>query len=139
MAEAAGFVLAAFPVVIECLHIYVNGIRSIRKLGSFKKDLEEVIRRIDMEDEKLDVTLRHLLRDHVDESTLETLLDTPRTSRWNDGDLQDSLRTLLGKKVEVFSRGMRSMNEALIEFKVILDLDDNDRVRRSKQVLPIVL
>ena len=140
MAEAAGFVLAAFPIVVEGLRIYVNGIRTIKKLGSYRKDLEEVIRMIDMENEKLDVTLRSLLRDLVDESMLETLLDTPRISRWNDDDLQDSLRTLLGEKsLEVFSRGMRSMNEALIEFKVILDLDANNRVRRSKQVLTTIL
>ena len=92
-----------------------------------------------MEDEKLDVTPRHVLRDLVDESTLEKLLDTHRSPRWNDDDLQGSLRTLLGKKVEVFPKGMRSMNEALIEFKVILDLDENNRVRRSKQVLTIIL
>ena len=139
MAEAAGFVLAAFPIVVEGLRIYVNGIRSIRKLGSYKKDLEEVIRRIDTENEKLALTLRPLLRDLVDESTVETLLDTPGSSGWNDDDLQDSLRTLLGKQFDVFSRGMRSMNETLTDFKVILDLDGDNRVRRSKQVLTLIL
>ena len=139
MAEAAGFVLAAFPIVVEGLRIYVNGIRSIRKLGSYRKDLEEDIRGIDMENEKLDVTLRLLLHEVVDDSTLEILLDTQKTSRWNDDDLQDSLRTLLGKRFETFSRGMKSMNEALTEIKAVLDLDADNQVSKSKHVPKIFL
>ena len=91
MAEAASFVLAALPVIIEGLRVDAEGIATIKKWWQYRILLQRIVRRLEVEQVKLYNTCTNLLQDLVDDKMLHLLLENPAGFRWRE----DSLRTSL--------------------------------------------
>lgn len=133
MAEVAGFVMAALPLVIEGLRLYFNGIETIKKWWRYAKVLKHLIRKLEMEKTKFENTCTELLYDLVGERELELLLENPGGYRWREKSLQARLRGRLGPSFNVFLEAVIDMSETVKVFTEKLDLGDDGKVRKSEQ------
>ncbi|KAL8791921.1 MAG: hypothetical protein Q9195_005497 [Heterodermia aff. obscurata] len=129
MAEAAGFVLAALPLLVEGLRAYLKGIESIKKYWQHTKILKRLIRKFQVEEKKLENTCTELLVGLVDDIELGELLEQPGGKKWQEKGLQLSLRRRLGASYQVFFDAVTDMTEVTEEFVERLELDHNHRVR----------
>lgn len=128
MAEAAGLVLAALPVIVEGLRAYLKGIESIKKWWQYAKALKRLIRKFQLEQRKLVNTCTELLEGLVDDTKLIVLLEEPGGADWQERFLQLSLRGRLGGSYHVFFDAVNEMTEVVQEFEERLELDDNHKV-----------
>ena len=129
MAEAAGFVLAALPLLVEGLRGYLKGIESIKKYWQHTKILKRLIRKFQVEERKLGNTCTELLVGLVNDLELGELLEQPGGAKWQEKGLQISLRRRLGASYQVFFDAVTEMTEVTEEFVERLELDQNYRVR----------
>ena len=129
MAEAVGFVLAAFPLVIEGLHAYVRGIELMEKWRGYRQALQRIIQALGMEEATFKNTCTRLLYDCVDFLQASTLVIVPGGDYWQDETIQDSLRSLLGSSFDVFSYAVESLTNSFEKLKEELGLDANYKVR----------
>ena len=128
MAEIAGIVLAALPLIIEGLRGYLKGIESIKKWWQYAKALKRLIRKFQVEQRKLVNTCTELLEGLVDDTKLTSLLEEPGGANWQDRSLQLSLRRRLGGSYQVFFDAVTEMTEIVEEFEEKLELDEHHRV-----------
>ena len=128
MAEAAGLVLAALPVIVEGLRVYLKGIESIKKWWEYAKALKRLIRKFQVEQRKLVNTCTELLEGLVDDTKLVILLEEPGGADWQERSLQLSLRGRLGGSYQVFFDAVTEMTEVVEEFEERLELDDDYKV-----------
>ena len=131
MAEAAGFVLAALPLLVEGLRAYLRGVESIKKYWQYTKILKRLIRKFKVEEKKLGNTCTELLFGVVDDIELGNLLEQPGGAKWQEKSLQLSLRRRLGASYQVFFDAVTDMTEVTEEFVERLELDQNHRVRST--------
>ena len=113
MAEAAGFVLAALPLIIEGFRAYAEGIETIKKWWRYRTLLQHIVRRLEVEQVKLYNTCTNLLQDLVDDDTLHLLLENPGGFRWREESLRTSLKLRLGNSFHVFLDTMNDMKEVV--------------------------
>ena len=135
MAEAASFVLAALPLIIEGLRAYAEGIVTIKKWWRYRTLLQHIVRRLEVEQVKLYNTCTNLLQDLVDDDTLHLLLENPGGFRWREDSLRTSLKLRLGKSFHVFLNTMNDMKEVVELLKARLDLDTDNKVSRYKHAI----
>ena len=128
MAEAAGFVLAALPLIVEGLRGYLKGIESIKRWWQYAKALKRLIRKFQVEQRKLVNTCTELLEGLVDDTKLTVLLEDPGGANWQEKDLQLSLRRRLGGSYQVFFDAVTEMTEVVEEFEEKLELDESHKV-----------
>lgn len=134
MAEAAGLVLAALPLLVEGLRFYLKGIESIKKYWQYAKALKRLIRKFQVEQRKFGNTCTELLVGLVDDIELGYLLEQPGGVKWQEKSLQLSLRARLGASYQVFFDAVTDMTEATEEFEEKLELDQDHKVSK----IPIV-
>ncbi|KAI9763062.1 MAG: hypothetical protein M1840_000953 [Geoglossum simile] len=123
--EAAGLVLATFPLVIEGLKVYLRGAETITSWWGDTLLIDRLILRVDMEWLKFRSSLEVLLLDLFTAEELESALETP--DFFGQKDIQSSLSKQLGTSFRVFSATVAEMIERLEELKAILELNDDGR------------
>ena len=131
MAEAAGFVLAALPLLVEGLRCYLKGIESIKKYWQYTKVLKRLIRKFQVEQRKFGNTCEELLVGLVDDTELSDLLEKPGGAKWQEKGLQLSLRVRLGESYQVFFDAVTDMTEVTEEFEEKLELDQDHKVSKN--------
>lgn len=136
MAEVAGIVMAALPLVVEGLRLYVKGIETIKRWWKYAKVLKHLIRKLEMEKAKFENTCTELLYNLVGERELEILLGNPGGCSWREKSLQASLRGRLGPSFNVFLEAVMDLSDTVKEFTEKLDLGDDGKVRKSQQKKP---
>ena len=129
MAEAAGFVLAALPLLVEGLRGYLKGIESIKKYWRHTRILKRLIRGFDTEQQKFNGICTKLLTGLVDDAELGELLEQPGGAKWQERELQSSLQRRLDGSYQVFFDTVTDMTEVTKEFVERLELDHNHKVR----------
>lgn len=84
--ETAGLVLGAFPIVIEGLRIYVEGIRTIKTMLQHELILTQFCRDLAMEQTKFEDICYQLLGDMVPAGSpiLDELMQDPGGEKWKN-------------------------------------------------------
>ncbi|KAI9773016.1 MAG: hypothetical protein M1839_002246 [Geoglossum umbratile] len=123
--EAAGLVLATFPLVIEGLKFYLRGLEALMRWRRYVKLVADLIRRTSLEQRKFRNTCTELFSDLVTEEELAFLLDNPGS--FGSKDIQASLRERLGESFGEFSATVADTTSRLEDFKKRLDLNDVGR------------
>jgi len=92
MAEVAGLVLGAFPLLIEGLKIYADGARTIGDMINHDLILDEFCRDLEVEKTKFDDTYFQLLEGMtVDPSMLAELECNPGSAQWRSEEVRTTL------------------------------------------------
>lgn len=129
--ETAGIVLATIPIVVTGLEHYVEGVSTIAKWWSYRKELASLRRSLDAENAQFLTTCEKLLEDLVPPSKLKSLIDEPGGILWQDPDLDRRLRIRLQNSYSVYRNSIEDMKDAVNEFVVKLELDDSGKVLPS--------
>lgn len=128
MAEAAGLVLGAFPLMIEALDAYLKAIETVRKWRNYHRTLQRTVRALKMEWRKYLNTLTLLLDSCTGSTNSDLLLLDPRGREWQEESFKDSFRAWLGPSFEEFDHAMEDMQDTFGELEEKLDLDAEYRV-----------
>ncbi len=75
MAEVAGFILVALPLVISGLNHYADGVTTITKWWSYKRELKSLLRTLDAAYTRFLPTCEKVLDGLVQSEQLEDLID----------------------------------------------------------------
>ena len=135
MAEAAGLVLAVFPLIIEGLHEYEKGVRSIKRWRHYgNKILPDIIRRLSVQEMIFRDLCTSLLQDITDDQDTEPLLVDPGGTRWKEPQLSESLQDRLGPSFDPFMKTITHMKDIIEEFKEVLGLNAECKVCRMSHV-----
>jgi len=127
--EAAGLVLATFPLVISALEHYANGMRTIKYFHKFERELNSVKLRLETEREILRISTRLLLQGVVtSEKDLEDLIDDPGGQLWKEKTIVYALEFKLSTSYKIYISTMEDMNEAMADLKKKLGLDPDGKV-----------
>lgn len=98
-AEAAGFVLAVIPIVLQVLEQYKEGLNRTAVLFRRRKHVEKLAHALLMQRTLLGETLKSLLLDSGVEGTSD-LLDNPHLVL-REPDVEDNLRNYLGPEAYI--------------------------------------
>ena len=93
--EAAGLVLGAFPLAIEGIKIYCNGIQTIKDMVKYREILSMFEYEISVEDFFFRQTLEGLLEENMPKSDIQRLMNDPGGELWKSTDIQAGLQELL--------------------------------------------
>jgi hypothetical protein len=127
--EAAGFVLAALPLVIGGLKSYGEGVQTIRRWLRYAAHIEKLTNRLDDENTKFLNNCELILQDLVPAADLEILLASPGGPRWKDAELQQQLQEILGRSFMPYMRAVEDIERATESFKAKLEIDVNGQVK----------
>ncbi|KAI0885178.1 uncharacterized protein GGS22DRAFT_162974 [Annulohypoxylon maeteangense] len=95
--ELSGLILGGLPLVIAALEFYQTSI-SRRKYRTTKSDILKIEQSLKYHQVLLRSTLKSLLRQSLPESEIEELLENPTGSKWQDKEIESSLRESLGPR-----------------------------------------
>ncbi|KAE9374642.1 hypothetical protein N431DRAFT_464877 [Stipitochalara longipes BDJ] len=110
--EAAGLVLAVFPLFISALEDYKEGLEPIRAFLDFNNQLPAQIHRLTCQHVQYQLTLSVLLSQIVDDrETLDEMLASPFGDSWNV--VKEKLRGRLRESYSAYERTVGRMEELM--------------------------
>lgn len=116
--EAAGFVLAAFPMLISALEHHRQGYEVLEDWWRFKKEYKKCKQTLKLQklffEENLEQLLRPLVRDDDD---LRLLLAEPGGDKWKDRELEQGLKKRLPKSYEIYLEIIDEVSDAMESLK----------------------
>jgi hypothetical protein len=128
MAEVAGLVLAAIPILIEGIKAYSKGVSTVTIFLRYQIPLEDLAQVLGAEETIYRNICNQLLQGLVDNKRKAELLQNPGGNVWKDPDLQAGLEERLSTSYDAFSRTVKSMEAAMEEIKKLLKLDSRGKV-----------
>ncbi|KAE8448823.1 hypothetical protein EG329_008825 [Mollisiaceae sp. DMI_Dod_QoI] len=121
--EIAGFVLAAFPLLISAAEDYREGFEPLLKWKRFRTEFIGFIDAVDIEKQLYDQMLeRFLLSADVPHEELQRFMTNPDYEGWQRKDLVDVLQRRLGASYAVYMSTIKSMNKLMDELQEVLSL-----------------
>ena len=124
--EVAGLVLGAIPVLITALELYSKGAR-LDALWKIQFALDPIRRELRAELQIYKNTCEELLQS-IAPHKIKELVEDPGGKAWQDQDLDDAMKSLLGTSYEVFFETIEIMNENVVKFKKKLCLGADGKV-----------
>ena len=131
MAEIAGFILAALPLVISGLEHYADGVTTITKWWSYKRELKSLTRVLDAEYARFLVTCEKILDGLVSPKQLQDLLRQPGGPSWSEAALNKKLRIRLQRSYSPYLRSVEDMANAVKDLETKLELGEDGKVSPS--------
>lgn len=116
--EAAGFVLAVFPLLISALEHYRESAEVLKSWWGFKKEYKKCKQNINIQRLIFEENLEELLAPVIkDDDQLNLLLAEPGGTRWKDPDLEMRLKERLPKSYELYLGIIREIKDVMEELK----------------------
>ncbi|MCJ1387909.1 hypothetical protein MMC18_000752 [Xylographa bjoerkii] len=129
MAEAAGLVLAVIPLVISALEHYAEGVSTITKWWSYKRELNSLVRVLDAEYARFLGTCEKLLHGLVSPAELKALIEYPGGPLWKNEVIDKKLKMRLQSSYSSYLRSIEDMAEAVKELETKLEIGPNGKPR----------
>jgi hypothetical protein len=121
--EAAGFVLAAFPLIMSALNHYQEGFESLQDWWRFRAEFVEFIHEIGTQSVLFSENLEELLRPIVlSDAEMDALLREPGGRAWNDPDLEARLQQRLPQSYGWYRCAINDMNIIMEKLKAKLGI-----------------
>lgn len=121
--ETAGLVLAAFPILMQCLNVYVSSAQKVREMRRYRRVLRQFRRAIDMENCKFENTWYALVE--LAGENPSTIGELP----WGAGVKARLLAQLRPASVRNFAEACEELNEILEQLNSQFTAYRQDRVR----------
>ena len=127
--EAAGFVLAAIPLLISACEHYVEGVSTIKRWHKYKNELKLMRLTLNTEYTIFRDTCEKLLDGLVQPEDLEALINDPGGIAWSDSGLGRRLKERLQDSYDVYMETVKQLTAAVKDVQDKLGLDENGTVR----------
>lgn len=135
--EVAGIALAVFPILVDGLVHFVDGVQTIKHWRRYRIRLQDYADRLRSQKVYYEDTLEGLLEGLVQsEDELADLLAQPRGISWKKPEYETKLRQRLGRSRETYLRTSDKMVNALEAMCEALGVDSSGRVRTTICSLP---
>lgn len=122
--EAAGFVLAAFPLLISALQDYRKGFEVLEDWWQVQREYRKCKQNLKLQKLVFKENLEELLRPLVgDEDELRLLLAEPGGDRWKDDKLEQKLKERLPKSYEIYLEIIDEVKRVMENLKDELGID----------------
>ena len=132
--EIAGLVLASFPLIVDGLSHYVDGLQTIQYWRRYRREFETYARALRCQRKKFLNTLELLFDGIVEtDEELASLIDDPLGASWGREKFKKSLRMRLDHNYEDFLETLQVMHDSLKETAVKLKLGESGKVRSLLQ------
>lgn len=129
MAEIAGLVLGAVPLLISALEHYRDIIDPVIRFRNWRGDLKNSIRRLAVERATYHDNLRVLLSKAVRFTKMEEMISDPQCELWTDENLTGDLRDEWNSSYEPCIDLVRDIGENLETIAASLNIEGSDQVR----------
>ncbi|KAI9717098.1 MAG: hypothetical protein M1828_007431 [Chrysothrix sp. TS-e1954] len=124
--EAAGLLLASFPLVISALEHYREGLEPLKDFWKFRAEFLTLVHQIGYESIRFEENIEELLSPIVySEDELEALCQEPGGPAWQDPDLETRLKARLPRSFEWYCGIVAEMNQAMTRLKGKLHISDD--------------
>jgi hypothetical protein len=131
--EAAGFVLAAFPLIISALQSYRESLEPLNDWWHYRTRFLKFNNAVKIQCDIFDENIEMLLGPIVSsDSEMASLLSDPGGPKWQQPDLAKKLEQRLPKSYGGYMRTIVEMNETLEKLKTKLGIVE-DRVSLASQ------
>ena len=128
--EAAGLVLAVFPIVVSGLQHFTEGLETIKNWKRYHRELSKYARTLETQKIVYLNTIERLFEGIIQSNDeLEDLMNKPGLAFSRNPQYEERLCTRLGRSYGNFSRIMADMLEALRAARNELGIDENGKVR----------
>lgn len=114
--EVAGLVLGSFPILIEGLKVYGNGVDTIKKLRSesCKIVLDGFLRQIEIECVNYKGICERLLYERINTQLLEAITRDPRSPAWESTDVRLALKDCLtDQNIRLLDQSLNALGSLL--------------------------
>ena len=116
--EAAGFVLAAFPLLISALEHYRESAEVLDDWWNIKREYRKCKNEVKHNELIFEANIEEfLLPLIVDDGELKGLIADPGGPRWKDSDLEKRLKERLPRSYYLYLDTIHEMNEVMKELK----------------------
>lgn len=116
--EAAGFVLAAFPLLISALEDYRQGFEILEDWWRIRKEYKKCKQNLKLQKLVFEENLEELLRPLVqNEDELALLIAKPGGDGWKDRELEQQLVERLPKSYEIYLEIINEINDVMESLK----------------------
>ena len=127
--EVAGIALAVFPILVDGLVHFVDGVQTIKHWRQYRIRLQDYADRLRTQKVYYEDTLEELLDGLVQsEDELKDLLAQPRGTIWKKPEYEAKLRQRLGRCYETYVQSSDKMVKALYAMCEGLGVDSLGRV-----------
>ena len=128
--EAAGLVLAVFPIVVSGLQQFTQGLDTIKNWRRYDRELSKYARTLETQKVVYLNTIERLFEGIIQSNEeLEDLMNDPGLAFSRNPQYEERLHTRLGRSYGSYSRIMADMLEALTAARNELGIDGNGKVR----------
>ncbi|KXH63909.1 hypothetical protein CSAL01_02185 [Colletotrichum salicis] len=128
MAEIAGLVLAAVPLVISALEHYEDTVEPAKAFFQWKGQLSQMIRKFYMEHTLFEMNLELLLRRTVTNDDLLEMVADPQDELWKSKELVADLKRDLGKAYNPSMDTVTEMASIMVAIAANLNIKGSDKV-----------
>jgi hypothetical protein len=119
--EAAGFILAVFPLLISAAEDYKEAFRPLRKWKRFRTEFIQFINAVEIERTLFSQMLqRFLLSANVPEEEVRLFIDKPEYEGWQRPDLAYALQSRLGLAYNAYMSSLDEMRKLVLELEDLL-------------------
>lgn len=130
--EAAGLVLAVFPIVVSGLQHFTEGVETMKAWKRYQRELAKYARTLETQRVVYLNTIDRLFEGIIESNEeLEAFMKDPGASFSNKPQYEERLRTRLGRSYDNYNKIMADMLEALKLARKELGIDEDGQVRPS--------
>ena len=129
--EIAGIALAVFPIAVDGLEHFVNGIQTIKDWRRYRVKLQGYAGVMESARVFYLDTLEELLNGIVEsEDEMEALMSEPGGMTWKQPRYEEKLKQRLGRSYDAYLRTLKTMIDSLSKMCEKLGVDTSGKVRR---------
>ncbi len=122
--EAAGFILAAFPLMISALEDYRQGWEILEDWWKIKREYKKCQQNIKLQKLVFEENLEQLLSTLVyDEDELKLLIADPGGDKWRDSELEQGLKERLPRSYDIYLEIIGEIQDIMESLKHALGVD----------------
>ena len=128
--EAAGLVLAVFPIVVSGLQHFTEGLETINNWRRYNRELARYSRTLETQRIVYLNTIERLLEGIIHSNDeFEAFMKDPGTTFTLNPQYEEQLSTRLGRSYDNYTRIMADMLDSLKAARKELGIDENGKVR----------
>ena len=120
--EAVGLVLGVLPLVVEGLEKYSTAVSTTEKFLHCGRELRNLRRRLNAENEIFRNTCELLLRNITNETDTSILIADPTGEPWKNSELEERLKKALGSSYKTCCETMKDMHYTIDDLRKHLHL-----------------
>lgn len=129
--EAAGFVLAAIPLVISALEHYEDILDPTVAFVKYRGELSRATRELGNQHASFEQTIQILLQPITDEEELSDMIENTDSSYWSEPSIDRALRKKLGKAYHSYLRKTQDIQSIMMELAEKLNIEGANRISQN--------